>query len=119
MPIGVQQDETRYVIRLEGDLDVAGAKELRRVLIEGIASSKRVEVDLARATGLDITALQLLWAAKGEAQKAGISAIFGGTPEQIVRVVREAGFENFLAMPESARADDDGLAVASADDRQV
>lgn len=66
------------------------------MLIEAISSRKEVQVDLARTTDLDVTAVQLLWAASREARKAGVSfAVAGDVPEKIRGSVGDAGFENF------------------------
>ncbi len=97
MPITHAESETQHIIRLEGEVDVGGAAELKRMLIEAVSSRKELRVDLTAATDLDVTAMQLLWAAKREAEKAGTSCMLGPVPDEIVKLMEEAGFENFLA----------------------
>lgn len=107
MPITHAESETQHVIRLEGDVDVACAADLKRMLIEAVSSRKKLQVDMAAATDLDITAMQLLWAAKLEAERAGASCMFGPVPGGIVTVLEEAGFGNFLVpgIPEGVLGD--------------
>lgn len=96
MSIALEEGETRSVIRLEGDIDITCSDELMRTLVEAISSQKELRVDLAGVTDLDVTAMQLFWAAAHEAEKRGISlAVTGQIPEAIRCAVREAGFENF------------------------
>ena len=46
-------------------------RELKKVMLQALASGKEMLVDLRRATELDVTAIQLLWAAEREARKSG------------------------------------------------
>jgi anti-anti-sigma factor len=86
---------TGCVLKLEGEIDVSCSAELKRGLIEAISSGKEVQLDLAQASDLDVTAIQLLWAARREAEKTGVSFVVAGdVPENIGRAVCEAGFEN-------------------------
>jgi anti-anti-sigma regulatory factor len=96
LPIAFYEGRTRCVIRLEGDIDITCSDELKRTLIEAISTRKELQVDLARATDLDVTAIQLLWAATREAKSLGASfGVAGQVPENIINTVREAGFEKF------------------------
>ena len=96
MPLTFDAGSTRYILRLEGEVDVTSAAELKLALIEAISSRQEVQVDLAGATDLDVTAIQLLWAANREAEKAGVRfAVTGEVSENIRNAVCEAGLENF------------------------
>lgn len=123
LSITFDDSATRCVLRLEGEIDVTCSAELKRVLIEAISSGKEVQLDLAQASDLDVTAVQLLWAARREAEKAGASfAIAGDVPGNIGRAVCEAGFENFpvavtpAVTPKVAPANSVALPTGSADD---
>jgi ABC-type transporter Mla MlaB component len=84
------------VLRLEGDIEVTGSAELKGMLMEAISSRKGVQVDLARVTDLDVTAVQLLWAAAREAEKAGMSFAILQVPESIACAGRQMGIESLL-----------------------
>jgi hypothetical protein len=69
---------------------------LKELLMEKLKSGSAVYVALDSATGLDITAVQLLWAAAREAQRAGVEFGFKGPmPEAIRCQLDEAGLEEF------------------------
>jgi|SRR5579872_1135563 len=88
--------EASCVVRLEGDVGVASAAELKRLLIESISSRKELRLELACATDLDVTVLQLLWAARCEADRSGTRfSIAGDVPANLLSAVLEAGFANF------------------------
>ena len=110
---------TRCALKLEGEIDVTCSTELKRVLIEAISSGKEVQLYLAEASDFDVTAIQLLWAARREAEKAGASfAVAGDVPANIRRAVCEAGFENFpvAVTPKVAPANSVALPAGTADE---
>ena len=71
MPVTLDQSEEIRSIHLVGDMNIASAAELKNLLVESLASGTDLRVDLERATSLDITALQLLWAAERKAEVTG------------------------------------------------
>lgn len=122
MPITLEDGDAVSVIRLEGDLDISCSDELKRVLLEAISLRKELQLDVARATDLDITSIQLLWAAAREVEKSGMSFVVAGEiPENVGCAVREAGFENFPVPPafSSARGNAIPVNAEDVDDRQV
>lgn len=87
---------TERVIRVEGAMDVSCAAEMKEQLSAMLSTPGDVRLDLSQATDIDITAMQLLWAAAREAETNGISFhLDGDVPESIAWAVRDAGFENF------------------------
>jgi anti-anti-sigma factor len=96
LPLALEVLETQSILRLEGEIDIACSGELKTMMTDAISSRKPVLVDLSGATDLDVTAMQLLWAAAREAERSGSSfAVFGTLPVDIDRIFREAGFETF------------------------
>ena len=96
MPVTLEQKDALALIRLEGAIDVGCAAELKELLMEKLKSASAVYVALESATGLDITAVQLLWAAAREAQRVGVEFVFKGqTPEAVRCALAEAGIEEF------------------------
>jgi len=96
LPVTLEQDDALGTIRLEGAVDIGCAAELKEMLLDALASGKEVRVALDGATGLDVTAIQLLWAAERAAKGAGIGfAIEGQTPEPVLAALADAGFEGF------------------------
>ena len=98
MPVTLDQSEAVCLVRLEGEIGIASAAELKKLLIEALASGRELRVDLERAAELDVTALQLLWAAEREARGSGVGfALAGRVPEAISAAAGDAGFETFPA----------------------
>jgi anti-sigma B factor antagonist len=64
MPVTLEQGGPLCFLRLEGEISVGSAAELKVALLQALASETDVRLDLERATELDVTALQLLWAAE-------------------------------------------------------
>jgi anti-anti-sigma factor len=97
VPIILEQSETLSVIRLEGLIDISCAAELKKLLLQALASGKEMRISLERAGDFDVTAVQLLWAAVREARKSGVGLTFVGVvPKEIADTLADAGFEKFL-----------------------
>ena len=87
---------------MEGQINIASAAELKKLLLEALASGRELRVDLDLATDLDVTALQLLWAAERAARGASKGfTLSGRVPDEIAIAMAEAGFEKFLAPADS------------------
>jgi anti-anti-sigma regulatory factor len=83
-------------MRFEGEIGIAEALDLRKVLLEALASSGAMRISLEAATSMDVTAVQLLWALEREAKASGMDlTLEGPVPESLSRGLREAGFERF------------------------
>jgi anti-anti-sigma factor len=96
VPIIFDQGEDVCHIRVEGEVNISSAAELKRLLIAALASKKTLRLDLEQATDLDVTALQLLWAAKREAIKSAVKfTLMGRLPEEISDALRDSGFADF------------------------
>jgi anti-anti-sigma regulatory factor len=81
------------VIRLEGEIGIADAAQLKEVLLEALRPGAGARIALEMASGLDVTAVQLLWAAERAAQASGtLLALEGTVPERLRATLREAGF---------------------------
>jgi anti-anti-sigma regulatory factor len=85
------------VIRLEGACTLASAGDLKKLLVEGLASGKNLRVDLDGVEEIDLAAMQLLWAAGREAERAG-AGIAVRMREAAVSAVRAAGFERIAGL---------------------
>ncbi len=94
MPITIERGESISIIRLEGDLTIAAAQELKQVLLDGLEAGMDLQVDMERIGEFDITVMQLLWAAGRDAMGRGIKSMIRMT-EEGAGAVRAAGFEAF------------------------
>ena len=94
MAVTMERQESQSVIRLEGEFTVTSAAELKDFLLEGLASGKRLLLDLEQAGEIDITLMQLLWAAGREGYRAGIGMAIR-VSDAAAAAARDAGFERF------------------------
>ena len=96
MPIVLEQSEGSNVIHLEGAIDISLAAELKTTLLEALKSPKPVRVALNGDADLDVTAIQLLWAAEREAKASNVGFLLDGcVPDAVSATLRETGFERF------------------------
>jgi len=92
-----EQSEKTSCVRLQGSIDISLAEELKKTLIDALKAGDEIRVMLGDATYLDVTAIQLLWAAEREARRAGVRWVFvDSLPEAIRAALRDAGFEESL-----------------------
>lgn len=103
MPITCDEDAERYLIRLEGEVDIGSVAELKATLTEAIVSRKQVRLDCERATEFDIAALQLLWVAAREIERTGAPFWVAEPSREILNgAAREVGLD--LVLPSSVDA---------------
>jgi len=94
VPVTFEQNDVVSLIRLEGAVDVGCAADLKALLVERLKSGSEVRVSLEEATVLDVTAIQLLWAASREAKKLGVTfALEGQAPGTVQAAFAPAGVE--------------------------
>ena len=94
MPLITDRQQDRLLIRVEGEFTLASAAELKSLLLEGLAASQELQLDLAGAVAIDATLLQLLWAAGRE--YAGRDApLVTAVSEAAACAARASGFERF------------------------
>lgn len=92
MPVSIAQHESHRLIRLEGRVGIASSGELKSLLLDWIASGTNLQVDLERTEEIDLTVLQLLWAAGRDAAERGIRMV-SRPSEAAERAARDAGFD--------------------------
>jgi anti-anti-sigma factor len=96
MPVTLDQGGALCVVRLQGEISVGFAKELKVALLQALASGTEVRLSLEDVSELDVTAVQLLWAAEHEARRSGKPFEFAGpAPADVLKALDEAGFEKF------------------------
>jgi len=82
------------VLRLSGAIDISSAAELKAMLLKAFEGSKQVQVSTEGVSDLDVTALQLLWAARKHAAKLGVGFAINAAPAGALgNLVAELGME--------------------------
>ena len=92
MPATLEHHESHSLIRLEGECTIASAAVLKKLLLEGLVPGGNLRVDLERADKIDITVMQLLWAARRDADRKGAKISIRAS-DATDRAARDAGFE--------------------------
>jgi anti-anti-sigma regulatory factor len=96
MAIELVSKDGAKLLRLVDTVDITQAAELRNLLIEAFESAQRVEVDLSAAASVDITAVQLLWAAQRHALAHKAEFLWVGAPgTEIEMSLAAAGISPF------------------------
>lgn len=96
MGISLEQDDALSLIRLEGTIDISCAADLKELLLKVLQPGREVRVNLDQATDLDVTAIELLWAAERAARTSDVRfALSGQVPKRISTAVADAGFDKF------------------------
>ena len=104
MPVIMERRGNGLTVRLEGDLNVTSAAELKLLLLEGLASGQSLYLNLERADQIDVTILQLLWAAGRGGERAG-ARIEGCVSDAAAAAARNAGFARFPGVSDSEVTD--------------
>ncbi len=94
MPLTVDRHGTRWLISLEGEVNITSAAQLKGLLLEGLAAAQELELDLERVSEIDVAVLQLVWAAGREAARAGLG-FASRLSQQAATVARDLGFDGF------------------------
>ncbi len=99
MGIALEQSEESSVIRLDGTINITMAGELKKSLLQALTGGKAVLLSLDKVTDLDVTAMQLLWAARLEAKASGVGfTVIDSVPEPVTSALECAGLEEFAAI---------------------
>jgi ABC-type transporter Mla MlaB component len=98
VPLTHEREEELITIRMEGEVGIASAAELKELLVQALGSGQQVRVSLRSITDLDVTAVELLWAARREAKASGSAfALQGPIPPMVLSGLLQAGFDEFAA----------------------
>ena len=93
----MDENGSQAAIGLDGVVDISSAAELKTLLLQALHSGKEVRASLDGATDLDVTAVELLWAAEREASKTGVRFSFAGpAPVAVSAALSEAGLQQLL-----------------------
>jgi anti-anti-sigma factor len=103
MPVTLEQSEKSCAICLEGAVDIGVAAELKELLAQALGSGSEVRVSLEQVSDLDVTAVQLLWAAARAAKESGVVlGLQGEVSAAVAEVLKAGGFEGFPRVADAA-----------------
>ena len=91
MPVTMEKLDNQSILHLDGELTVTSAVELKGILLAALTEGD-LQLDMERTEEIDITIMQLLWAAGRDAERKGVSFSIRAS-EAASRAARDAGFE--------------------------
>jgi anti-anti-sigma regulatory factor len=104
MSIALNRPESLSELCLEGAIDIASAAELKDLLIQALGCGTQVRISIDGATALDVTAVELLWAAEREAKRLGLGfSVAGSVSDEISATLDETGLKPFLVFAEASQ----------------
>jgi anti-anti-sigma factor len=80
------------VVRVEGELSLRTASQLRDALMEARVAGRKTILDSSRLKDVDLTGLQLICSAHRSYQNAGAKFELASKPEILLEVSKAAGF---------------------------
>lgn len=92
MSIALSQDGGGCRMELAGALDISCAADLKALLVQALETGQEISISLAETTELDVTAVQLFWAAARDAEQRRIGFAVTRPPE-LCRKLVDAGLE--------------------------
>ena len=101
MPAVIQQQGSDCQIKLEGQVTLQAAADLKGLLLQALANGKPIILDLEDVDTVDITMMQLLWSAGLDAARQGVR-VTGRASQAALAAMRNAGF---VEMPGFAHAE--------------
>jgi anti-anti-sigma regulatory factor len=96
--LGIRKKQGKKICRfqLEGNIDISQAAGFKEELMASLDRGDEIRFVFEKATQLDVTAVQLLWAASREAQHRKARVGFEGeVPRPILFELSAAGFAQF------------------------
>jgi anti-anti-sigma regulatory factor len=96
VPVTYDEGSVAVTLRLDAEVGISDAPELKRVLLHALASGKELCVNVESATQLDVTVFQLLRAAARQAQAARVKIYREGhVADNVSAAFDGAGLGNF------------------------
>ena len=97
MSLQLEEAQNRVVVHLEDSVTLSSASELHDLFLQALNSRKPIAVDVSKVTEIDLSAIQILFAAHAEAIRTdhGFSAT-NTIPEAVRQTIRESGLDSIL-----------------------
>lgn len=101
--MSVQGEKQQDCIRIEGELTVSRAAELKDLLAQSLLHSRPVVIDIEQVTRIDLACLQLFFSACKIAQRDGIKWCVDNMENSVLgRAGASAGFSSICNLDCSA-----------------
>ncbi|KWT85374.1 MAG: STAS domain-containing protein [Nitrospirota bacterium] len=93
-------------LKISGDVTIMNAAAVKDAVLNALKSSKNVTLDIKGVEGIDLSFLQIYFAAKQSAEllKKGLSLI--NPPEGFLNLIKDAGFGHCFNFPKTEGANE-------------
>lgn len=96
MSLTLEMNEAECLLRLDGEITVNGAAELHRLLLEATSAGKDIAVAFTAPAEIDVSVIQLLFAARREMDRVGLAIrAEGDLPAHVQAAFAEVGIDPF------------------------
>ncbi len=97
----IQVDGETQTVALVGDIDLESSTQIREMLMDCVAQSQKVVVDLSGVTLIDSSGVASLLEALQSAKKKGKKLILSSVGNSVMRVLKLARLETVFTIEDS------------------
>ncbi|MBL3658602.1 STAS domain-containing protein [Fulvivirga sediminis] len=95
--VQVFEEDESLIVKIQGELTLRFGDDIRRILAELPIYQKNVELVLERPEGLDLCAIQMIWAFKKSCQSSNINFHMEANLEDTERqLIENTGFSSLF-----------------------
>ncbi len=96
----IAKKDDGHMVSISGALTIESASELRKILVNSISKAGHVVLEIGNVTEMDLSCLQLFYAAHKRAKETGKGfSLKGGCPDVFKKAVEDAGYLRSLCAP--------------------
>lgn len=94
----IVENKERYLVRIEGEVDLSCSEQLRDLLLGAVARSPHVVVDLSDVTVIDSSGIASLLDGEQTAKKSGRTFEIHAPSPQVMRVLKLARLDTVFTI---------------------
>jgi anti-sigma B factor antagonist len=98
LTVGITRRGRATVVAVGGEIDIASAPRLERVLDQAVAGGNNVVVDLAHVEFMDVSGLRVLLNAHRRTESEGVPLVLVNVPPAVMRLLALTGTQDVLAI---------------------
>jgi anti-anti-sigma factor len=96
MNCGIERSGEIALLRITGDMTIENASDLKTVLIDSMADSSHVEINMSEVDTVDVSCLQILCSAHRTAEKEGKKLVVEGIGDALTTCLEDAGLPRHM-----------------------
>ncbi|MCG6552296.1 MAG: STAS domain-containing protein [Candidatus Magnetominusculus sp. LBB02] len=92
-------------LKVSGDVSIMNCNAVKEALLNALKSPKQVMIDIAEASGFDLSFLQVYFAFKRSAEALNKGASLVNPPDAFLKLVEDAGFGHYFDFAKAGAKD--------------